>query len=410
MLDKIHLHPLFSIYKVYLAHDSKLDRDRQIALKTLPSAFAADPQRLARFQTEAKAAARLNHPNIATLYDLEEVDGTHFITMEYVEGQPLKELIPKDGLALDTFFAWFIPLADALTHAHEKGVTHRDIKPGNIMVTPEGVPKILDFGLARITRPEPEEADSMAPTVSLTQGGAVLGTPLYMSPEQAEGKEVDGRSDVFSFGVVMYEALIGDRPFKGVTYVSVISSILKDEPEAVTNLKIDLPYLLGRIVRHSLEKDLGRRTQAMLEIRRDLEEVKAEMDTGVIVGDIGTTAAPVPAATPWWRQPVAMAVVALALTIGLTAAWLLKPIPESPLRKFRLPGPTTLGPNLAIAPNGRMVAYTQNGRLWLRDLDQLDGHELPGTDNAAILFWSPGSDYVGYTVELRVVGQVDLVY
>jgi len=164
--------------EVYLAHDAKLDRD--IALKTLPSAFAADPQRLARFQTEAKAAARLNHPNIATLYDLEEVEGTHFITMEYVEGQPLKELIPTGGLALDTFFAWFIPLADALTHAHEKGVTHRDIKPGNIMVTPEGVPKILDFGLARITRPEPEEADSMAPTVSLTQGGAVLGTPLYV--------------------------------------------------------------------------------------------------------------------------------------------------------------------------------------------------------------------------------------
>ncbi|MBI4551360.1 MAG: serine/threonine protein kinase, partial [Candidatus Latescibacteria bacterium] len=206
--------------EVYLAEDTRLER--QVALKVLPAAVRRDPERIARFKTEAKAAAQLNHPHIATIYAVEEVEDLLFITMEYVDGQPLSALLPPDGLPLAQFFAWFVPLADALCHAHEHRVTHRDLKPGNLMVSKEGVPKILDFGLAQITRPEPVEpgvVDHDAPTekvpprpLPLTQLGAVLGTPAYMSPEQAERKPTDARTEVFSFGVVLYEALTGQRP------------------------------------------------------------------------------------------------------------------------------------------------------------------------------------------------------
>jgi serine/threonine protein kinase/Tol biopolymer transport system component len=425
--------------EVYLAEDLHLKRP--VALKVLPEALRQDHARLTRFRTEAEAAAQLNHPNIATIYSIEEAvpvveaDGraphgavsqppaddrrhdvgaknfsplppsasTQFITMEYVDGQPLNAHIPKQGLSLDQFFAWFIPLADALAHAHEHGVTHRDLKPGNIMVSKDGLPKILDFGLARITRPEPAEVDSQAPTKSvpssLTQLGTVMGTPAYMSPEQAEGKPVDHRSDIFSFGVVLYEALTGTRPFQGESYISLISSILKDEPASVTTLRPELSRELGKLLRNCLQKDRRRRVQTMLDVRREMEEVQASLEAGTMLIEASALVRPVEQpAVPRWRQPIPMVTAAavLSLFIGILATWTLKPSPEPPLRKFQLPVEGSLTSGLAISPDGTKVVYTQNGRLWIRELNKVAPRELPETTDARNPFWSPHSNVVGY--------------
>ena len=262
--------------KVYLAEDTKLGR--QVALKTLPQEYCYDSNLVQRFKTEARAAANLNHPNISTLYSVEEVDNCHFITLEYVEGKTLSELIPKGGLDVKIFLDWFISIADALAHSHEKGIVHRDIKPGNIMITTGGVPKILDFGLAQIER---QIASENISTLKMTKPGQIIGTPAYMSPEQAEGKEIDARTDIFSLGVVMYEAITGTRPFVGENYAAIVSNLLKTEPPSVSDIKPKIPYLLARLISRCLQKLRRQRFQSMNEVRVILEEVKAAVEAGV---------------------------------------------------------------------------------------------------------------------------------
>lgn len=262
--------------EVYLGKDSKLNR--HVAIKILPAAVARNENYLHRFQTEATAVATLNHPNIATIYSVEETGEQPFITLEYVKGKTLDALIPADGLSPKTFLEWFTPLADALSHAHENGIVHRDVKPGNIIINAEGMPKILDFGLARIEYPK---ADDFTPTLKLTQPGQIFGTPSYMSPEQAEGETVDHRSDIFSFGVVMYEAITGQRPFKGDSYASLVSNLLKTEPLPITELKPDVPFLLARLITKCLNKDRRQRFQSMREVRAVLEEIKAALEAGI---------------------------------------------------------------------------------------------------------------------------------
>jgi serine/threonine protein kinase len=246
--------------EVYLADDTKLKRE--VAVKVLPASLRDDSERLRLFRREAEAAARLKHPSIATIHALEELESPDadgeavtFIAMEYVEGKTLAEAIPSGGMSLETFFDIFLPLADALAHAHELGRTHRDLKPANIMLNRDGTPKILDFGLARV---EPEQAelstDSESPTRaprSLVDSGQLVGTPAYMSPEQAERKPVDARTDLFSLGVVMYEALTGERPFRGESLESLIGRILEAEPEPVTAVNPATPYLLWSFNRPS---------------------------------------------------------------------------------------------------------------------------------------------------------------
>jgi serine/threonine protein kinase len=214
---------------VYAAQDTKLGR--KVALKVLPSEMAAEPERLARFEREAKAVAALNHPNIVTIHSVEEADGIHFITMELVEGKTLSELIPKHGCSLSSLLDRAVAMTDAVSAAHKRGITHRDLKPDNVMVTDDGRVKVLDFGLAKLTD---AGADDIAATRlaggAETAEGKILGTVTYMSPEQAEGKAVDARSDVFSLGIILYEMATGRRPFKGDTPVSTLSSILKDTP------------------------------------------------------------------------------------------------------------------------------------------------------------------------------------
>ena len=263
---------------VYVAEDTELSR--KVALKVLPAEMAESEERRARFKREAKAIASLKHPNIVHVYSVEEADGVHFITMELVSGKTLSELIPKHGMPLGKFFEVAVPLADAVSAAHDNGVIHRDLKPDNLMLDGEGRLKILDFGLAKLKQESAAAVSSELPTVPATGDGRIVGTVTYMSPEQAEGKKVDPRSDIFSIGIVLYEMATGRRPFQGETATAVLSSILKDTPASVTEINPSLPPLLARIIRRCLAKDPERRYQTAKDIRNELEELKQDVDSG----------------------------------------------------------------------------------------------------------------------------------
>ena len=269
--------------EVYRARDTKLNRD--IALKVLLEREAADPQRRARFAREAQNVAALNHPNIVTIFSVEEADGIAFLTMEFVAGRSLRELIPKGGIPLERLLTIAVPLADALNAAHARGITHRDLKPANIMVRPDGRVKILDFGLAKLHEPEsvPDGMTSFPTAEHATGEGRVVGTAAYMSPEQAEGKPLDHRTDIFSLGVILYEMATGERPFQGDTTISVISSIVKDTPRSVTDVNPALPRDLGRIIRRALVKDPDHRYQTVRDLGNDLEDLKRDVDSGEVL-------------------------------------------------------------------------------------------------------------------------------
>jgi serine/threonine protein kinase/tetratricopeptide (TPR) repeat protein len=263
--------------EVYRARDPRLGRD--IAIKVLPAEYSVDADRLRRFEQEARAAAALNHPNIVTIHSVEEADATRFFTMELIEGRSLCDLIPKGGMPLDRLLKMAISLVDAVSAAHQIGITHRDLKPANVMVTADGRVKILDFGVAKLREPSRVEPGVSALTTSPATGeGRIVGTVAYMSPEQAEGKSVDQRSDIFSLGVMLYEMATGERPFSGNTSISLLSSIIKDTPPLVTDLKPTLPRELSRIIRHCLVKDSEYRYQSAKDLRNELSELQQESD------------------------------------------------------------------------------------------------------------------------------------
>ena len=254
--------------EVYRAKDTKLNRD--VAIKVLPAEMARDPDRLARFQREARAVAALNHPNIVTIHSVEEIDGTHFLTMELIEGQSLAELMAP-GLSLPDTFRLATQIADALASAHEKGIVHRDLKPANVMVTGDGRLKVLDFGLAKETRAA-DPSDSTRTSGDRTEFGVVMGTPAYMSPEQVTGRPVDHRTDIFSLGIVLYEMASGTRPFAGATSIELASSILRDDPRPVSDTRPDVPVALTRVTQRCLEKDPQRRIQTAREVADALRD------------------------------------------------------------------------------------------------------------------------------------------
>jgi len=263
--------------EVYRAHDTRLDRD--VALKIMPAAMASDPERSVRFEREARAVAALKHPNIVTIHSVEEADGIRFITMELVEGRTLTEVIPAGGLPLGRFFDLAVQLADAVSAAHIKGITHRDLKPDNIMLEHDNRLKVLDFGLAKLFEGAISTDATMAFDPRTTREGHILGTVAYMSPEQAEGKPVDPRSDIFSLGIILYEMITGDRPFQGDTQISTITAILRDTPPAVHERKHTAPRHLDRIIQRCLEKDPDRRYESARGLRNDLETLKKEVDS-----------------------------------------------------------------------------------------------------------------------------------
>lgn len=300
---------------VYQAEDTTLGR--QVALKVLPPELATDEERRARLAREARAIAALNHPNIVTVHSVEESGGTHFITMELVQGKTLADLLPRHGYALRVFFDIAIPLADAVAAAHQHGITHRDLKPANVMVSDDGRIKVLDFGLAKEIVGDGSRHTAL-PTQTATQAGHTVGTPAYMSPEQAQGEAVDARSDIFSLGIVFYEMLTGRRPFDGSSAASVISAILRDTPRPITELQPAVPRALARVVDRCLAKNAVDRFQSALDLRHSLEEVKQDVDSG--------DAFPVPGSAPAPRRLITArhATLAVVAAVGAAAAgvWL----------------------------------------------------------------------------------------
>jgi serine/threonine protein kinase len=280
ILDKIGEGGMGTVYK---ARDLRLDR--LAAVKVLPPAAVSDSDRQSRFQQEAKAASALNHPNIVTIYEIDTEGEIAFIAMEYVDGRTLDQAIPQKGLRYSEALRYAVQLADALAAAHAAGIIHRDIKPANIMITGKGAVKVLDFGLAKLTESGlTQRIDEAQATVSIRDGiseeGTIAGTIAYMSPEQAEGKKIDARSDIFSFGVVLYEMLTGRRPFRGETRVSTMAAILNQEPKPVRDIVEGLPGELERVLTRCLRKDPARRFQTMADLKVALEELKEESDSG----------------------------------------------------------------------------------------------------------------------------------
>jgi Tol biopolymer transport system component len=273
---------------VYKARDTHLDRF--VAIKVLPPERVADPERKRRFVQEAKAASALNHPNIITIHDIASEGGRDFMVMEYVAGKTLAELIGRKGLKLNETLRCGVQIADALAAAHATGIVHRDLKPGNVMVTGApsgpGLVKVLDFGLAKLTEPEPGE---LAPTQTLqphTEEGAILGTVAYMSPEQAEGKRVDARSDIFTFGAVLYEMVTGRRAFQRDSQASTLAAILREEPKPVSQVVAETPRELEKVITRCLRKDASRRYQHMDDVKLALEELKEESDSGALAEQV----------------------------------------------------------------------------------------------------------------------------
>jgi eukaryotic-like serine/threonine-protein kinase len=383
--------------EVYRATDTNLQRD--VAIKVLPPEVAQDPERLGRFKREAHLLAALNHPSIAAIYGLEEADGKPFLILELVEGEDLKQRLARGAIPVDEALEIAKQVAEALEEAHEKGIVHRDLKPANVKVTPDGKVKVLDFGLAKAwtgdVAGEAALADlSQSPTLAHTgtAAGLILGTAAYMSPEQARGKPVDKRADIWAFGVVLFELLTGRRLFQGETVSDTLAAVLKTEPEW-SLLPASVPSPVARLLRRCLERDPRRRLRDIGEARVALEERDAD---GASPGSVRATSR---------RLLWAAAAVAGA---GLFAAgWLLPSAPRSAdgtVRKVDLAIDDLdgqLGRIPLISPDGSRVAYVAGGRLQVRNLAQLESVALPAGDDVLYFCWSPDGRHLAYVRQGR---------
>ncbi len=309
--------------EVYRATDTKLRRD--VALKVLPPSMSSDADRLSRFQREATTIAALNHPNIVTLFSVEEADGVHFLTMELVEGKTLDALLPAGGFQLERLFELAVPIADAVTSAHARGIVHRDLKPANVMVTDDGARvKVLDFGLAKLAEAGSASLMDQA-TQTGTEAGMILGTPYCMSPEQARGQPVDHRSDIFSLGVMLFQMATGTRPFQGASAIELLSAVLKDPAPSLGDLRPELPRHLGRIVERCLEKAPIDRYQTSRDVYNELRGLWKETAPGPATGLSSRPATQDGTVTPWaaWRAWVRRHPWVTSAALGLGVAALL---------------------------------------------------------------------------------------
>ena len=390
--------------EVYRATDTRLNRE--VALKVLPEAFAGDSQRMGRFSREARVLASFSHPNIAAIHGLVESDGKRALVMELVEGEGLSERIDRSLIPLEEALPIALQIAEALEAAHEKGIIHRDLKPANIKITPEGRVKVLDFGLAKaLETDEVAESDATPDlTVTWTEAGVILGTPRYMSPEQARGKPVDERADIWAFGCVLFEMLTGRKTFQGESVSDVLASVLKTEPD-LNGIPANTHPRIRELLRRCLQKDLHKRFQAIGDVRIEIEEVLAD--------PAGVLQAPMSAVTQvGWRQGIlaSLAILVLGASIAGITVWLLKPQPpEEPRRvaRFDMTPPLLVirplsGPDVAISPDGTRIAYVAHvdaGRqLYLREVDQLETIPIRGTQGRLIAspFFSPDGSEIGF--------------
>ncbi len=338
--------------EVWRARDTTLGRE--VAIKTLPEEFARDEERLARFEREAKLLAALNHPNIAAIYGFEEHDGAPFLVLELVEGDTLADRLKGGAIAAEESMRLALQIAEALEAAHEKGVIHRDLKPANIKVTPEGKVKVLDFGLAKAYRGALVGEEAVAETITAlgeTRDGQLLGTPAYMSPEQARRQAVDHRSDVWTFGSVLFEILTGSTPFKGPTVADTIAGILEREPD-LDKLPRNIHPGVRQLVRLCLSKNPKRRWQAMGDVRLEIEEV-LEDPTGLTLERVAARGPVGRRVATYLVTGLALALVAVALTSYL------RPLPLSepgPVIRFdyQLPEDQAFNPNLPLSARGRL--------------------------------------------------------
>jgi serine/threonine protein kinase len=372
---------------VYLATDTRLDRC--VALKKLPEKCSTDSLLLKRLRNEARAAATLNHPNVATIYSIEDIDEKPFIIMEYVEGRTLDAVTPPEGMDIGRFLEIFIQVADAMKHAHENGIVHRDIKPGNIILTPDDTPKILDFGLAQISE---DEQPFGVRNSTITQPGQIIGTPSYMSPEQAQGKEIDHRTDIFSLGVVMYEAVTGTRPFRGENSIELISNLLKTEPLDASELRPAVPATISHLLSSCMTKKRSDRLQTMNEVRSTLIEAKRILSTGTSTGSFARRLYRESGSVGVWIR-VAPVIFVLVLA---TAAWFYfsgrtndPPISFEKLTMRRLSDTNNVGYS-QISPDGNSVAFATfeddgTRALWIRRIDDRNSLQLVAPQ--PIQFW-----------------------
>ena len=369
---------------VWKALDTTLDRE--VAIKVLPSLFAESPERLARFEREAKLLAALNHPNIAPIHGLHEADGTRFLAMEFVEGEDLAQRLTRGAIPSQEALTTALQIAEAFEAAHERGIVHRDLKPANVRITTDGKIKVLDFGLARAFETDPSSGDvspTMSPTLTSagTIAGMILGTAAYMSPEQARGHTADTRADVWALGGVLYEMLCGRAAFGGDTVSDTLASVLKLDPDWDA-LPSDTPHRIRRLLARCLQKDRKQRTHHVADVRIALEETLAGVPDAEAPAAAGKTA------SLKERMLWAAALVAAAAVTGLVA-WNLKPAPPEPvLRKINLDVPEGVPSHASISPDGRRLGYVTGRTLYVREFDKWEAREITAAASGEDGFWS----------------------
>jgi serine/threonine protein kinase len=411
--------------EVYRALDTRLDRT--VAVKVLASHLSSSPELKQRMEREARAISSLNHPHICQLYDIGSQGGTDYLVMEFLEGETLAERLKKGALPLNEIFKIGIAVAEALAVAHRQGIVHRDLKPGNIMLTQAGA-KLMDFGLAKpIGVPSAGSGSSSSPAPSftamptamptlsgpsplspLTTAGTIIGTIQYMSPEQIEGKEADARSDIFAFGAVLYEMTAGKRPFSGKSQISLASSILETEPEAISAVKPQTPAAFEHVLTTCLQKNPDERYLAAHDIKLELQWIAADKSSPAAALPVG---APVKSALFPWAVASLLA-VALAVVAGY---FLSRPIPVAPTTRTFVDPPPNVTLNLngdfagppVLSPDGSTLAFVATGTdgkigLWVRPMNSLEAHKVPGTENAMFPFWSPDGRSVGFFADSKL--------
>ena len=382
--------------EVYRARDPRLGRE--VAIKVLPHDRVTDESRRQRFVQEAKAASALNHPHIITIHEIESADGIDFLVMEYVRGKSLDALIPRQGMRLGEVLRIAIPVADALAAAHARGIVHRDLKPANVMVGSDGAVKVLDFGLAKLTATESapdEQTQTVVAAEGLSAPGTIAGTAAYMSPEQASGGEVDSRSDIFSFGTMLYEMATGARPFGGTTVADTLAAVIQAQPKPPTAAVPGLPRELERLIQRCLRKEPDRRYQTIRDVSLELQEIKEESDSGRL-----------PAPIPARAQPRRLVAVATAVAAGLViiaaAGWLLRSRAAPPPPAMRVVPLTSLNGTEVwprLSPDGEQVAFSWdngNEHAGTGGADHFDIYlKLVGASDVRRLTTDPGRNWVG---------------